>query len=72
MPNAQEKMLPIVHHMNQWVVRAQVTPYAQDEMVLIVPRNHMFAKRDAIDKSELRALTFVSLNKSSTVQVSGA
>ncbi|KAK9823685.1 hypothetical protein WJX72_004627 [[Myrmecia] bisecta] len=48
--------------------KLQVTAYAQDEFVLIVPQQHELAHCGAIDKSELQALTFVSLNQGSTVQ----
>ena len=49
----------------------QVIPYAQDELVLVVPRAHALARRGtAIEKEELYQLEFVSLNQGSTVQAS--
>ena len=41
----------------------QVTPYASDELVLIVPRRHELADRRAIEVEELYALSLVSLNQ---------
>ncbi len=68
-PNQALSQFNITFAMHSQCFPLQVTPYAQDEMVLIVPRNHVLARRDFIDKSELHTLSFVSLNKSSTVQV---
>ena len=42
---------------------AQVTPYASDELVLIVPRHHELAKRSSIAVGELQSLSLVSLNQ---------
>ena len=41
----------------------QVTPYASDELVLIVPRHHELAKRSSIAVGELQSLSLVSLNQ---------
>ena len=41
----------------------QVTPYASDELVLIVPRHHELAKRSSIAVGELQSLPLVSLNQ---------
>lgn len=46
----------------------QAVPYAQDEFVLLVPSGHELAQRGSIDKCELYNLSFVSLNKGSSVQ----
>lgn len=46
----------------------QVVPYAQDELVLVVPRGDPLAGQTAIDKDELYNLTFVTLNQGSTAQ----
>ena len=46
----------------------QAVPYAQDEFVLLVPRGHELAQRSSIDKCELYNLSFVSMNKGSSVQ----
>ncbi len=47
----------------------QAVPYAQDELVLLVPSNHELAQRGSIEKCELYNLDFVSLNQGSSVQV---
>ncbi len=41
----------------------QVTPYASDELVLIVPRHHDLAKQGSIALEELYTLPLVSLNQ---------
>ncbi len=41
----------------------QVTPYASDELVLIVPRHHELAKKSSIELGELQNLPLVSLNQ---------
>jgi len=46
----------------------QAVPYAQDELVLLVPFNHELARRGSIDKCELYNLDFVSMNQGSSVQ----
>ena len=46
----------------------QAVPYAQDELVLLVPSNHELAQRGSIDKCELYNLSFVSMNQGSSVQ----
>ena len=40
-----------------------MTPYASDELVLIVPRHHELAKRSSIAVGELQSLSLVSLNQ---------
>ena len=45
------------------MVLLQVTPYASDELVLIVPRHHELAKKNSIGLSELQNLPLVSLNQ---------
>ncbi|CAK0737405.1 hypothetical protein CVIRNUC_000907 [Coccomyxa viridis] len=47
----------------------KVTPYASDELVLIVPRHHELAKRSSIAVGELQSLSLVSLNQGSSVQM---
>ncbi|KAK9916423.1 hypothetical protein WJX75_002429 [Coccomyxa subellipsoidea] len=47
----------------------QVTPYANDELVLIVPRHHELAKQGSIALEELYSLPLVSLNQGSSVQL---
>ncbi|BDA41067.1 probable ruBisCO transcriptional regulator [Coccomyxa sp. Obi] len=47
----------------------QVTPYAHDELVLIVPRHHELAKRGSIALEQLYTLPLVSLNQGSSVQL---
>lgn len=45
------------------LILAQVTPYAHDELVLIVPRHHELAKRGSIALEQLYTLPLVSLNQ---------
>lgn len=40
-----------------------MTPYASDELVLIVPRHHKLAKRSSIAIGELQSIPLVSLNQ---------
>ena len=40
-----------------------MTPYASDELVLIVPRHHELAKKSSIELGELQNLPLVSLNQ---------
>ncbi len=47
---------------------AQAVPYAQDELVLLVPSSHELAQRGSIEKCELYNLDFVSMNQGSSVQ----
>ncbi len=46
----------------------QAVPYAQDELVLLVPFSHELAQRGSIEKCELYNLDFVSMNQGSSVQ----
>lgn len=46
----------------------QAVPYAQDELVLLVPSSHELAQRGSIEKCELYNLDFVSMNQGSSVQ----
>ena len=41
----------------------QAVPYAQDEIVLLVPHDHELARRGTIEKNELYNLNFVSLHQ---------
>lgn len=45
------------------LLNSQVTPYANDELVLIVPRHHELAKQGSIALEELYSLPLVSLNQ---------
>ena len=47
----------------------QVLPFAEDELVLIVPPGSEHAGLPYIDKAALRSLTFVALDQGATVQV---
>ena len=49
-----------------WVTQA--VPYAQDELVLLVPSSHELAQRGSIEKCELYNLDFVKMNQGSSVQ----
>ena len=44
-------------------------PYAEDELVLVVPPDSPLAGLPAIDKAQLQSLTFLSLDQGATVQV---
>jgi DNA-binding transcriptional LysR family regulator len=48
--------------------RLTAVPYARDEVMLVVPRNHPAAHAGSISTDDLYGLTFVSLNHGSTVQ----
>ena len=50
------------------LLRPQAVPYAQDELVLLVPSDHELARRGSIAKCELYNLSFVSMNQGSSVQ----
>ena len=46
----------------------QITPYQEDEVVLVVSPEHPWAGAGQVEVADLRQLRFVSLQKSSTVQ----
>ncbi len=46
----------------------QVTPYQEDEVVVVVAADHPLAAAATITRDQLYSLTFVSLHKSSTLQ----
>ncbi|CAM9094359.1 unnamed protein product [Discosporangium mesarthrocarpum] len=46
----------------------EVTPYAEDELVLILPKSHLFSELKQIKKEDLYQLKFITLDKSSTIQ----
>jgi DNA-binding transcriptional LysR family regulator len=50
------------------LVSAQVRPYQEDEVVLIVGDKHPLAGETEIDKEAFADLKFVSLHRSSTVK----
>jgi DNA-binding transcriptional LysR family regulator len=45
-----------------------VIPYAEDELALIVPINHPFAKMETIQKEDLYKLKFITLDSQSTIR----
>jgi DNA-binding transcriptional LysR family regulator len=45
-----------------------VIPYAEDELALILPSNHPFAKLDKIPKEDLYKLQFIALDSQSTIR----
>lgn len=45
-----------------------ITSYAEDELVLILPKLHPFAKLDSIQKEDLYRLRFIALDKQSTIR----
>ena len=46
----------------------KVTSYAEDELVLIVPKLHPFSKLDSIQKEDLYRLRFIALDTQSTIR----
>jgi DNA-binding transcriptional LysR family regulator len=46
----------------------EITPYVEDELALIVPRSHPYAKKDRIKKEDLYDLKFITLNSYSTIR----
>lgn len=45
-----------------------MTPYQQDEVVLVCSKDHPLSKQGSVTKQELEQLKYVSLFQSSTVQ----
>ena len=46
----------------------QVTPYATDELALVLPINHTFSKEKELSKEDLYKLNFVTLDSQSTTR----
>lgn len=46
----------------------RIIPYAEDELVLIIPKNSSYAKNTEIDKNDLYNLKFITLEKNSTIR----
>ena len=46
----------------------QITPYAEDELALILPKLHPFSKLEYIQKEELYRLRFIALDTQSTIR----
>ena len=46
----------------------QVTPYATDELALVLPINHQFSKEKELSKEDLYKLNFVTLDSQSTTR----
>lgn len=46
----------------------EIIPYAEDELALIVPSNHVFAKQGSIQKEDLYRLKFIALDSQSTIR----
>ena len=46
----------------------QVTSYAEDELALILPTSHIFAKNSNIQKEDLYRLRFIALDTQSTIR----
>ena len=46
----------------------QITPYAEDELALILPKLHPFSKLDYIQKEDLYRLRFIALDTQSTIR----
>lgn len=48
--------------------KLKIDLFVEDELNLIVPKSHPFAKRDQITKEDLYYLKFIALNSSSTIR----
>lgn len=46
----------------------ELSPYAEDELALILPVDHPFAKRETISKEDLYKLKFITLDSQSTIR----
>jgi DNA-binding transcriptional LysR family regulator len=46
----------------------EITPYVEDELALIVPCSHPYAKKEYIKKEDLYDLKFITLNSYSTIR----
>jgi DNA-binding transcriptional LysR family regulator len=46
----------------------RILPYAQDELALILPVNHPFAKAPSVQKDDLYELQFIALDSQSTIR----
>nr|BDA98666.1 LysR transcriptional regulator [Rhodomonas sp. NIES-1730] len=46
----------------------KVTSYAEDELVLVLPKLHPFSKLDSIQKEDLYRLRFIALDRQSTIR----
>ena len=45
-----------------------VIPYADDELALVLPPNHVLAQEEAIQKEDLYKLKFITLDSQSTIR----
>jgi DNA-binding transcriptional LysR family regulator len=45
-----------------------ITPYAEDELALILPKSHPFSSLDSIQKEDLYRLKFIALDTESTIR----
>jgi len=46
----------------------QISPYAEDELALILPASHAFARHGTIQKEDLYKLQFITLDSQSTIR----
>lgn len=46
----------------------EISPYAEDELALILPSNHLFARQGIIQKDDLYKLQFITLDSQSTIR----
>lgn len=46
----------------------EISPYAEDELALILPANHLFARHGIIQKDDLYKLQFITLDSQSTIR----
>ena len=45
-----------------------IKSFVEDEICLIIPKSHPFARKNKIDKEDLYSLNFITLNSTSTIQ----
>lgn len=53
---------------SELVDQITITPYAEDELALILPTSHPFAKRETLSKDDLYKLNFITLDAQSTIR----
>ena len=46
----------------------EITNFVEDELILIIPRSHPFAKKKKIHKDDLYQLNYITLSSNSTIQ----
>eukprot|EP00455_Lapot_gusevi_P001949 TRINITY_DN10750_c0_g1_i2.p1 TRINITY_DN10750_c0_g1~~TRINITY_DN10750_c0_g1_i2.p1 ORF type:complete len:260 (+),score=-66.91 TRINITY_DN10750_c0_g1_i2:430-1209(+) len=54
---------------NEYKSKLYITPYAEDELVLILPKSHPFSKLEFLQKEDLYRLRFITLDAHSTLRI---